>query len=123
MAKHQVNVRLSDATRRKLDALKRQYGTVTSAVEVAVERLYTQEVKMNAPIYEDQAEYDAAKARIDATPALEPYRDVILYDWSEGAEHWAWIAKARVAEIVDWAEGIRKDEAVDKPEEEVTKDL
>ena len=68
-------------------------------------------------MYEDQEQYDAARARIDATPELEEYRDLILYDWQEGAEHWAWVAAAPVQEIVDWAESIREDERVQALEE------
>ena len=61
-------------------------------------------------MYEDQAQYDAASERIDNTPELEQYRDIILYDWQEGAEHWSWIARAKTEEIVAWCESIRKDE-------------
>ena len=61
-------------------------------------------------MYEDQEQYDAAVARIDATPELEQYRHVLLYDWLEGAEHWAWVATAPLAEIVTWCESIVEDE-------------
>jgi DNA-binding NarL/FixJ family response regulator len=40
MAKHQVNVRVSDLTRDKLDFLSEYYGTQAEAVALAVDRLY-----------------------------------------------------------------------------------
>ncbi len=40
MAKHQVNVRVSDLTRDKLDFLAEYYGTQAEAVAVAIDRLY-----------------------------------------------------------------------------------
>jgi DNA-binding NarL/FixJ family response regulator len=40
MAKHQVNVRVSDLTRDKLDFLSECYGTQAEAVALAVDRLY-----------------------------------------------------------------------------------
>jgi hypothetical protein len=69
------------------------------------------------------AHYAAAMARIDAAPELEPYREIILYDWPEGAEHWAWVAAAPVAEIVAWCEGIREDERLQALEDKLTEDL
>jgi len=59
---------------------------------------------------DEASHYDLAKMRIDDTPELEPYRDVILYDWPEGAEHWAWVATAPLATILDWCKGIRENE-------------
>jgi DNA-binding NarL/FixJ family response regulator len=40
MAKHQVNVRISDLTRDKLDFLSEYYGTQAEAMAVAIDRLY-----------------------------------------------------------------------------------
>ena len=40
MAKHQVNVRVSDLTRDKLDFLSEHYGTQAEAMAIAVDRLY-----------------------------------------------------------------------------------
>lgn len=40
MPKTLLAVRLSDETRRKLDALAQMYGTKTTALEVAIDRLY-----------------------------------------------------------------------------------
>ena len=39
--KTQISIRVSAETRRKLDALAESYGTITEAVAVAVDRLYT----------------------------------------------------------------------------------
>jgi DNA-binding NarL/FixJ family response regulator len=40
MVKHQVNVRVSDLTRDKLDFLSEYYGTQAEAVAIAIDRLY-----------------------------------------------------------------------------------
>ena len=40
MAKHQVNVRVSDLTRDKLDFLSEYYGTQAEAVAISIDRLY-----------------------------------------------------------------------------------
>ena len=50
--------------------------------------------------------FDAAERRVNETPELQPYRDVIFAGWVEGIEHLDWVATAPVAEIVDWAQGI-----------------
>jgi len=55
--------------------------------------------------------YDDAKARVDAEPELQAYRDTILYDWPEGEEHWRWVVEAPVAEIVAWAEVVAEVDA------------
>ena len=73
---------------------------------------------MAKAMYDDQEQYEAAQARVDSTPELQPYEDIIMYDWQEGPEHWEWIAEADVDEIIEWADGIRKDEALDEIEDE-----
>ena len=55
------------------------------------------------------APYGQAAARIDATPALEPYRDVILYDWPEGDAHYTWAATCELPELLDWAQSVTDD--------------
>jgi hypothetical protein len=47
--------------------------------------------------------YEQVERRIDDSPALEPYREVILYDWPEGEEHLRWVLTAPEAESVSWA--------------------
>jgi len=67
--------------------------------------------------------YQAMVRKIDETPELEPYRDLILYDWQEEQEHYNWIMIAPVAEIIEWAESIRCDEALAKMESEIMNEV
>jgi hypothetical protein len=53
--------------------------------------------------------YEQAAARIDAEPALEPYRAVILYDWPEGEAHYTWAATCELAELLSWAGAVVAD--------------
>lgn len=55
-------------------------------------------------------EYERAVVRINTTPGLEQYRDILLYDWPE-SEHWDWVASASVEDIIQWADDIRAAEA------------
>ena len=57
--------------------------------------------------------YDRASQRVNETPALLPFRDICLYDWPEGDDHFEWIATGVIAEIVSWAEAIRSGEVGD----------
>jgi len=50
---------------------------------------------------------DRAHERVENSDALRPYQDVIMYDWPEGGEHWEWVVKATIAEIVDWAATVK----------------
>lgn len=43
MPKKQCNIRISDATRKKLDDLTEKYGTQAEAVAVAIHNLWLQE--------------------------------------------------------------------------------
>lgn len=52
---------------------------------------------------------ERARARVQNTPELQPYADIIEYDWNDTG-HYHWVATAPVAEILKWAEGIRADE-------------
>jgi len=70
-------------------------------------------------MYEDQTQYDAARERIDNTPELEEYRDIILYDWQEGAELWTWVSTAKVDEILAWCESRREDARLQELEDAV----
>jgi len=45
--KQQLNVRISDATREKLDHLTDRHGTQTEAVAIAINRLYEKEKQMS----------------------------------------------------------------------------
>ena len=56
----------------------------------------------------DEPYAEMAADRVDATPKLRPYRDILIeYDWPNQAEHWQWVATASISEILDWAENIR----------------
>lgn len=45
MKKQLISIRVSDATRAKLDALAAAYGTQAEAIAVAIDRLYQEHVK------------------------------------------------------------------------------
>lgn len=45
MKKQLISIRVSDATRAKLDALAAVYGTQAEVIAVAVDRLYQEHVK------------------------------------------------------------------------------
>gem|GEM_PF-5511520 len=59
MTKNQTNVKLSDATRQRLEALAGRYGTITTALEVAIDRMHREELGMSTG------------ARVAAREALE----------------------------------------------------
>jgi len=101
--KKQTNIRMSDATRKKLDALAVHYGTQAEAVAVAIDRLYREEVNQMSDLREQ------AQRRVDSDPRLVAHESVIMYDWAEGDEHWQWVISAPVAEIVGWAETVEKE--------------
>ena len=69
--------------------------------------------------YDDDREYNAALKRIEETPALEPHRATIMYDWGEGGEHWEWVATQPVEKIISWAASIEQDEQDDAAEYEI----
>lgn len=41
--------------------------------------------------------------RVQKSPRLFPYADIILQDWPEGDDHWRWVIRGRVSEIEEWA--------------------
>lgn len=63
MSKQQVNIRISDATREKLDALTSVYGTQAEVVAVAIDRMYQQT--------DGTTVVNSGGARIDFIAALE----------------------------------------------------
>ncbi len=98
MPKTQVNARLSDYTRERLDVLTAKHGTQTEVLAIAIERLY------GAEYPDSSALYDAAASRVRDSEALAPHADFILTDWPrEGDDHWRWVITAPEAEIVSWA--------------------
>jgi len=58
----------------------------------------------------DDNVFDAAERRVNETPELQQYEDVIFAGWAEGIEHIDWVATAPVAEIVGWARSIAEAE-------------
>ncbi len=53
--------------------------------------------------------YALAAMRVEREPDLLPHREVILYEWLEGDEHWQWVIDAPLAEIVEWAESVGRE--------------
>ena len=50
--------------------------------------------------------YAQARERVDNTPELRQYREIILDDWNEANEHLTCVITAPVEDIVDWADEI-----------------
>jgi len=63
--KQQVNVRLSEATRAKLDWLTERYGTQAEVVAVAVDRLFTQQLAYKGEI--EMNEYKGYEIKVGFT--------------------------------------------------------
>ena len=51
----------------------------------------------------------AAVARVDSTPELSNFSNVIFCEWENEDDHLRWVATADVNEIVHWAETIQRD--------------
>jgi predicted DNA-binding protein len=64
MAKRQISLRISDVGKQKLDLLSKRYGTATTAVEVALDRLYMADQR----IAFDVTEYDDGRG--NRAPAI-----------------------------------------------------
>lgn len=47
--------------------------------------------------------------RVQKSPTLRQYEDIILYDWPEGDDHLRWVIRGKVGEIAAWAQQIRED--------------
>jgi len=54
---------------------------------------------------------DKAQNRVNSWDKLKVHESIIMYDWPEGDEHWEWVCKAPIADIVEWAESIGSQEA------------
>lgn len=54
--------------------------------------------------------YARAHRRVEASPRLSPYSDIILGDWAEGDDHLRWVIRGRVSEIESWAREIQENE-------------
>jgi len=112
--KTQISTSVSEETRRKADALVAQAGyTYRELVSIGIDRLYT-EWQERSTMSNETSAYDRAVARVNETPELEQYYDLLIeYDWPEGDEHYTWVATADVAELIDWAQTVRQDEDAD----------
>jgi hypothetical protein len=53
--------------------------------------------------------FDRARSRVDRSPRLRPYSDIIFGDWSPWPDHLRWVIEGKVSEIVAWAKRIRED--------------
>lgn len=52
-----------------------------------------------------------ATSRVENSETLAQYKDLLIsYDWENRDEHLNWVATAPEAELVAWAEDIRRDE-------------
>lgn len=55
--------------------------------------------------------YYRAIARVEADPTLAGLADILLAAWPDDDEHFRWVATAPLADLVAWADQIRKAEA------------
>jgi len=58
-----------------------------------------------------------ARYRVERSPRLRKYADIILQDWDEYELHLRWVVRGRVSEIESWARhianGITREERSD----------
>ena len=50
-----------------------------------------------------------AEERVNRSPLLSEYHDIIMYDWPDGNEHWKWVIHTHIDEIIDWAQTVEID--------------
>ena len=50
--------------------------------------------------------FDRARSRVDRSPRLRPYSDIIFADWSNWTDHLRWVIRGMVSEIESWAKEI-----------------
>jgi hypothetical protein len=53
--------------------------------------------------------YEDARSRVERSPRMRKYSDILLSDGWAYEDHLRWVIKAKVSEIVEWAETIRRD--------------
>ena len=53
--------------------------------------------------------YRRACRRVERSPRLSKYEDIIFADWSEGDDHLRWVISGKVSEIEEWAMQIKED--------------
>lgn len=54
-------------------------------------------------------DHEKARHRVLHSRRLRKYLAIIMGDGYAGADHFKWVATARVADIEEWADQIRKD--------------
>jgi hypothetical protein len=53
----------------------------------------------------------SAQQRVNQSIELRPFYDIIVeYDWPNIQDHIDWVCTAPIADILEWAQDIRKDE-------------
>jgi hypothetical protein len=80
MAKLQISIRISDSGKAKLDALAEHFGNQTTAIEIALDRLYQEEMDMAS---KDEAYTDLQSLTGHESGALQ-YEDgsVMILNWA-----------------------------------------
>lgn len=53
--------------------------------------------------------YARAWRRVQKSPRLCKYAEIILADWPQGDDHLRWVIRGRVGEIEAWAQQIKED--------------
>jgi stress-induced morphogen len=71
MAKQQISIRISERGKAKLDALAERFGNQTTAIEIALDRLYQQETEMEHQFSEQDIEDALFAAQIATTMQIE----------------------------------------------------
>ena len=58
---------------------------------------------MKTKYYRETPTYDDAKRRVLGSPTLRQHESIILDDGFDAADHWLWVTRATVKEILAWA--------------------
>jgi len=53
--------------------------------------------------------YRRARHRVERSPRLSKYEDIIFADWSEWDDHLRWVISGSESEIEEWAKQIKED--------------
>lgn len=79
------------------------YPTRRAALAELLEQL--EEIRFNGQL---EYWYSRAALRVEFSPELSKYSEIIMQDFPEGREHWEWVAQADIGEIVSWAKIIER---------------
>lgn len=130
-AKGMIAARISDETRRKLDALREMYGTQTTVLEVAIELLWDRTQSdtstLNGRVMPDIGEpvrptvdwQARARKRVNGSPSLGKLSDIIMDEKhvARSKGHWKWVATAPIRQIIMRA-AVLQDESRQREEDE-----